>query len=80
MTLSTIYQVRRGDIGAGVNAQLTPNAGIWAEAGYQKGNKMESPVTGTVGLPHKLLTVARNTRPGERSARILACTEICVIA
>ncbi|HBD3717648.1 TPA: autotransporter outer membrane beta-barrel domain-containing protein, partial [Escherichia coli] len=39
-----------GKYGAGVNAQLTPNAGIWAEAGYQKGNKMESPVTGTVGF------------------------------
>ncbi|WP_097296185.1 autotransporter outer membrane beta-barrel domain-containing protein [Escherichia coli] len=39
-----------GKYGAGVNAQLTPNAGIWAEVGYQKGNKMESPVTGTVGF------------------------------
>ncbi|GDM60757.1 autotransporter outer membrane protein [Escherichia coli] len=39
-----------GKYGAGVNAQLTPNAGVWAEASYQKGSNVESPVTGTVGF------------------------------
>ncbi|EPD6681744.1 autotransporter outer membrane beta-barrel domain-containing protein [Cronobacter sakazakii] len=39
-----------GKYGAGVSAQLTPNAEVWAEASYQKGRKFESPVTGSVGF------------------------------
>jgi outer membrane autotransporter protein len=39
-----------GKYGAGVSAQLTPNAEVWAEANYQKGGKFESPVTGSVGF------------------------------
>lgn len=39
-----------GKYGAGVSAQLTPNAEVWAEASYQKGGKFESPVTGSVGF------------------------------
>ncbi|CNG58233.1 putative autotransporter [Yersinia enterocolitica] len=39
-----------GKYGAGVSAQLTPNAEVWAEANYQKGGKIESPVTGSVGF------------------------------
>ncbi|HEI6739709.1 TPA: autotransporter outer membrane beta-barrel domain-containing protein [Yersinia enterocolitica] len=39
-----------GKYGAGVSAQLTPHAGVWAEANYQKGDNMESPVTGSVGF------------------------------
>ena len=39
-----------GKYGAGVSAQLTANAGVWAEASYQKGSNIESPVTGSVGF------------------------------
>ena len=39
-----------GKYGAGVSAQLTPNAEVWAEANYQKGGKFESLVTGTIGF------------------------------
>ncbi len=39
-----------GKYGAGVSAQLTPNAEVWAEANYQKGVNIESPVTGSVGF------------------------------
>ncbi|MBA7729822.1 autotransporter outer membrane beta-barrel domain-containing protein [Citrobacter freundii] len=39
-----------GKYGVGVSAQLTPNAGVWAEANYQKGENIESPVTGSVGF------------------------------
>lgn len=39
-----------GKYGAGVSAQLTPNAEVWAEANYQKGGKFESPVTGSFGF------------------------------
>ena len=39
-----------GKYGAGVSAQLTPNAEVWAEANYQKGGNIESPVTGSVGF------------------------------
>ncbi|EEB1092770.1 autotransporter outer membrane beta-barrel domain-containing protein [Salmonella enterica] len=39
-----------GKYGAGVSAQLTPHTGVWAEASYQKGENMESPVTGSVGF------------------------------
>ncbi|ENM1949527.1 autotransporter adhesin/invasin glycoprotein TibA [Citrobacter braakii] len=39
-----------GKYGAGVSAQLTPNAEVWAEANYQKGVNIESPVTGNVGF------------------------------
>lgn len=39
-----------GKYGVGVSAQLTPNSGVWAEANYQKGENIESPVTGSVGF------------------------------
>ena len=39
-----------GKYGAGVSAQLTANAGVWAEASYQNGENTESPVTGSVGF------------------------------
>ncbi|HDN1461974.1 TPA: autotransporter outer membrane beta-barrel domain-containing protein [Escherichia coli] len=39
-----------GKYGLGASAQLTPNAGVWAEANYQKGVNIESPVTGSVGF------------------------------
>lgn len=39
-----------GKYGAGVSAKLTPNAEVWAEANYQKGENIESPVTGSVGF------------------------------
>ncbi|OIZ82740.1 autotransporter outer membrane beta-barrel domain-containing protein, partial [Escherichia coli] len=39
-----------GKYGAGVSAQLTANAGVWAEVSYQKGENTESPVTGSVGF------------------------------
>ncbi|MBW5822994.1 autotransporter outer membrane beta-barrel domain-containing protein [Yersinia enterocolitica] len=39
-----------GKYGAGVSAQLTPHTGVWAEVNYQKGDNMESPVTGSVGF------------------------------
>ena len=39
-----------GKYGFGASAQLTPNAGVWAEANYQKGVNIESPVTGSVGF------------------------------
>ncbi|WIF57214.1 autotransporter outer membrane beta-barrel domain-containing protein [Atlantibacter hermannii] len=39
-----------GKYGLGVSAQLTPNAGVWAEANYQKGSNIESSVTGSVGF------------------------------
>ncbi|WP_343021233.1 autotransporter outer membrane beta-barrel domain-containing protein [Escherichia coli] len=39
-----------GKYGLGVNAQLTPNAGVWAEARYENGKQTESPITGGVGF------------------------------
>lgn len=39
-----------GKYGLGVSAQLTPNAGVWAEARYENGKHNESPVTGSVGF------------------------------
>ncbi|WP_410706126.1 autotransporter outer membrane beta-barrel domain-containing protein [Citrobacter amalonaticus] len=39
-----------GKYGLGVSAQLTPNAGVWAEARYENGRHTESPVTGSVGF------------------------------
>ncbi|HHZ8735653.1 TPA: autotransporter outer membrane beta-barrel domain-containing protein, partial [Escherichia coli] len=39
-----------GKYGLGVNAQLTPNAGVWAEARYENGKRTESPVAGSVGF------------------------------
>lgn len=39
-----------GKYGLGVSAQLTPNAGVWAEARYENGKHTESPVTGSVGF------------------------------
>ena len=39
-----------GKYGAGVSAQLTANAGVWAEVSYQNGENTESPVTGSVGF------------------------------
>ncbi|HCB8234637.1 TPA: autotransporter outer membrane beta-barrel domain-containing protein [Escherichia coli] len=39
-----------GKYGLGVNAQLTPNAGVWAEARYENGKQTESPITGSVGF------------------------------
>lgn len=39
-----------GKYGLGVSAQLTPNAGVWAEARYENGKQTESPVTGSVGF------------------------------
>ena len=39
-----------GKYGVGVSAQLTANAGVWAEASYQNGENTESPVTGSVGF------------------------------
>ena len=39
-----------GKYGLGVSAQLTPNAGAWAEARYENGKHTESPVTGSVGF------------------------------
>ncbi|EKF0980777.1 autotransporter outer membrane beta-barrel domain-containing protein [Escherichia coli] len=39
-----------GKYGAGVSAQMTANAGVWAEASYQNGENTESPVTGSVGF------------------------------
>ncbi|ELF95389.1 adhesin/invasin TibA autotransporter [Escherichia coli KTE48] len=39
-----------GKYGLGVSAQLTPNAGIWAEARYENGKQTESPVTGSFGF------------------------------
>ena len=39
-----------GKYGLGVNAQLTPNAGVWAEARYENGKQTESPVTASVGF------------------------------
>lgn len=39
-----------GKYGLGVSAQLTPNAGLWAEARYENGKQTESPVTGSVGF------------------------------
>ncbi|RZN16801.1 autotransporter outer membrane beta-barrel domain-containing protein, partial [Escherichia sp. E14S1] len=39
-----------GKYGLGVSAQLTPNAGIWAEARYENGKQTESPVTASVGF------------------------------
>ncbi|KAE9862255.1 autotransporter outer membrane beta-barrel domain-containing protein [Escherichia coli] len=39
-----------GKYGLGVNIQLAANAGIWAEAFYQKGENIESPITGSAGF------------------------------
>jgi outer membrane autotransporter protein len=39
-----------GKYGLGVSAQLTPNAGVWAEARYENGKQTESPVTASVGF------------------------------
>ncbi|MBJ9340319.1 autotransporter outer membrane beta-barrel domain-containing protein [Citrobacter freundii] len=39
-----------GKYGLGVSAQLTPNAGVWAEARYENGKQTESPVTANVGF------------------------------
>ncbi|CAD6181297.1 Adhesin/invasin tibA precursor (Glycoprotein tibA) [Escherichia coli] len=39
-----------GKYGLGVSAQLTPNAGVWAEARYENGQHTESPVTAGVGF------------------------------
>ncbi|EKK5923335.1 autotransporter outer membrane beta-barrel domain-containing protein [Enterobacter hormaechei] len=39
-----------GKYGLGVSAQLTPNAGVWAEARYENGRHTESPVTASVGF------------------------------
>ena len=39
-----------GKYGVGVSAQLTPNAGVWAEARYENGKQTESPVTASVGF------------------------------
>ncbi|RSC59179.1 autotransporter outer membrane beta-barrel domain-containing protein [Citrobacter amalonaticus] len=39
-----------GKYGLGVSAQLTPNAGVWAEARYANGQHAESPVTASVGF------------------------------
>ena len=39
-----------GKYGLGVSAQLTPNAGVWAEARYENGKHTESPVTASVGF------------------------------
>ncbi|WP_442879436.1 autotransporter outer membrane beta-barrel domain-containing protein [Citrobacter sp.] len=39
-----------GKYGLGVSAQLTPNAGVWAEARYENGKQTESPITGSVGF------------------------------
>ncbi|ENG8229534.1 autotransporter outer membrane beta-barrel domain-containing protein [Escherichia coli] len=39
-----------GKYGAGISTQLTPNTGVWAEAIYQKGSNIESPVMGSIGF------------------------------
>ncbi|WP_431732362.1 autotransporter outer membrane beta-barrel domain-containing protein [Citrobacter portucalensis] len=39
-----------GKYGVGVSAQLTPNAGVWAEARYENGKQTESPITASVGF------------------------------
>lgn len=39
-----------GKYGLGVSAQLTPNAGVWAEARYENGRHTESPVTASAGF------------------------------
>ena len=39
-----------GKYGLGVSAQLTQNAGVWAEARYENGKQTESPVTVSVGF------------------------------
>ncbi|EPY9298359.1 autotransporter outer membrane beta-barrel domain-containing protein [Escherichia coli] len=39
-----------GIYGAGISTQLTPNTGVWAEAIYQKGSNIESPVMGSIGF------------------------------
>ncbi|EIA0326789.1 autotransporter outer membrane beta-barrel domain-containing protein [Escherichia coli] len=39
-----------GKYGAGISTQLTPHTGVWAEAIYQKGSNIESPVMGSIGF------------------------------
>ncbi len=54
--INDIYDFRNdisgttGKYGLGVSAQLTPNAGVWAEARYENGKQTESPITGSVGF------------------------------
>lgn len=37
-------------LGTGLSAKLTENTSVWAETSYQKGEKMESPLSGVVGV------------------------------
>lgn len=40
----------RTELGAGISAQLTPNAKVYAEAQYVDGNNIKSPIGGNVGF------------------------------
>ncbi|GDX04445.1 autotransporter outer membrane beta-barrel domain-containing protein [Buttiauxella sp. A111] len=40
----------RTEVGAGISAQLTPNAKVYAEAQYVDGNNIKSPIGGNVGF------------------------------
>lgn len=50
MTGTTDLSGTTGKHGLGVSAQLTPNAGVWAEARYENGRHTELPVTASVGF------------------------------